>query len=127
MKQIDKDELRKEWIERLRSGKYLQGRQLLHQRIGDQHQYCCLGVLCDILHERGVLQQCVDEYVYEYYLQSEENECAILPEGVSELVGLFDRDGSCRISGRMSLVELNDREVPFSKIANYLDSGDFWD
>ena len=37
-------EIKKEWVEALRSGKFIQGRDLLRSR--DKH--CCLGVLCEI-------------------------------------------------------------------------------
>jgi hypothetical protein len=39
-----KPEIKKLWVEALRSGKYKQGKYHLHT--GDK--YCCLGVLCDI-------------------------------------------------------------------------------
>lgn len=37
-------EVKKQWLEALRSGEYKQGKEYL--RNGDQ--YCCLGVLCDL-------------------------------------------------------------------------------
>ena len=36
------------WLEALRSGEYKQGRGLLR----DGNKYCCLGVLCDIYRQR---------------------------------------------------------------------------
>lgn len=39
-----KKELKKKWVEALRSGKYSQGKNYL--RKGDS--YCCLGVLCEV-------------------------------------------------------------------------------
>ncbi len=43
-----KKELRDKWVAALRSGNYKQGRQKLHVRLGNDHEYCCLGVLCDV-------------------------------------------------------------------------------
>lgn len=38
-------EIKKQWVEALRSGKYKQGKFKLKRN----DQYCCLGVLCDIV------------------------------------------------------------------------------
>jgi hypothetical protein len=38
-------EIKKRWVEALRSGEYEQGRKHLHPEAG---KYCCLGVLCDL-------------------------------------------------------------------------------
>lgn len=45
LKQL-KPEIKKAWLEALRSGKYVQGHQAL--RTADS-RYCCLGVLCDVV------------------------------------------------------------------------------
>lgn len=39
----------KEWIEALRSGKYKQGKMQLKLAHKKGDQFCCLGVLCDII------------------------------------------------------------------------------
>ena len=39
-------ELKKKWIEALRSGKYKQGKNRLHR--AEDNSYCCLGVLCEV-------------------------------------------------------------------------------
>jgi hypothetical protein len=36
----------KKWVAALRSGKYKQGKGVLHDQ--DKNTYCCLGVLCDL-------------------------------------------------------------------------------
>lgn len=46
-------EIKRRWIERLRSGQYRQGKNLLHNPGDDT--YCCLGVLCEIAVEDGVI------------------------------------------------------------------------
>lgn len=44
------DELKRKWVEALRSGKYRQGRKQLRIRHpGGDDSYCCLGVLCDLI------------------------------------------------------------------------------
>ena len=38
-------ELKKKWLEALRSGKYRQGK---HKLRNHNNEFCCLGVLCDV-------------------------------------------------------------------------------
>ena len=45
MEQVINIELKKKWIEALRSGKYKQTKGRLH----DDNGFCCYGVLCDII------------------------------------------------------------------------------
>lgn len=46
-----KAELKKQWVDALRSGQYVQGREHLGQKTGVENNfnYCCLGVLCETL------------------------------------------------------------------------------
>ena len=44
-----KAELKKEWIRRLRSGAYQQGTGYLRDNSTGEEEYCCMGVLCDIV------------------------------------------------------------------------------
>jgi hypothetical protein len=48
-----KKDIKDEWVRRLRSGDYEQGQGYL--RFGDK--YCCLGVLCDMAVEAGVIEE----------------------------------------------------------------------
>ena len=41
-------EIKKKWVEALRSGKYKQGFSRLKYNNGEDVRYCCLGVLCEI-------------------------------------------------------------------------------
>lgn len=41
-----KAEIKRKWLEALRSGKYKQGQKRLR---GLDNRYCCLGVLCDVV------------------------------------------------------------------------------
>lgn len=47
-----KPEIKKRWVDALRSGKYQQGRDYL----SFQGCYCCLGVLCDLAVKEGVCE-----------------------------------------------------------------------
>lgn len=50
-----KEDIKNQWIEALRSGKYKQGPTYLRQRgrENEPDRFCCLGVLCDILRPEG--------------------------------------------------------------------------
>lgn len=42
-------ELKNNWIQALRSGKYKQGRSFLKQEASNNTYHCCLGVLCELM------------------------------------------------------------------------------
>lgn len=48
-------EIAKRWVEALRSGKFKQGKHRLANETPDGRNYCCLGVLCEIAVEDGVI------------------------------------------------------------------------
>lgn len=52
-------EIMREWVRRLRSGGYRQGRNRL--RLNDE--FCCLGVLCDLAVDRNVIDAPMSEWV----------------------------------------------------------------
>ena len=50
------EQVKKMWLDALRSGDYTQGREVLHLVTEDgEQQFCCLGVLCDLAHRAGVV------------------------------------------------------------------------
>lgn len=57
-------EIQKQWINALKSGQYNHGIHRLHQvgRTKDSAQFCCLGVLCELAVEAGVIKRC-DDYI----------------------------------------------------------------
>lgn len=98
-------EVKKLWIEALRSGKYLQCVGKLHDYVdiedslvpeSDRHSYCCLGVLCDLALQNGVdveLQyrkindNLPGQNVYFY-----DDESGVLPESVMRWAGLAEKN-----------------------------------
>ena len=101
-------EIKAEWLEALRSGEYEQGIGVL--RTGDD-KFCCLGVLCEVLVKRGLMEAPKldrGENMYDYQEYS-----AVLPDPVQVRVGLpYISD----------LMELNDTKgLPFAEIANYIE------
>lgn len=54
-----KQEIKDEWVKRLESGQYQQGQG--HLRTEDD-KYCCLGVLCEMAVEQGVIERWHRDY-----------------------------------------------------------------
>src|SRR5690606_7791757 len=125
------NEVKQEWVKRLRSGQYKQGRNSLRQ--GDS--YCCLGVLCDLyspqLWEQG------PEGTFCYAGAS-----GVLPSIVSEAYGISHdpmvatRDLPEKLVNNpnfdtlsikyCSLSELNDHGYTFEEIAEVIEKVDFY-
>lgn len=103
------------WVKALRSGAYQQGRNRLHSVQGDT--YCCLGVLCAIAANEGVVEETSNGTAYRYA-----GDVNYLPLVVQQWAGLDNRDPSfplCGIAG--SLAKMNDRGEDFSAIAEVIE------
>jgi hypothetical protein len=104
------------WLAALRSGKFKQGKRRL--RIGDQH--CCLGVLCEIAVEEGIVERVQDSFTEMYAYRGKGSgyeESSILPFPVAEWAGL----GVNPRAGEEVLAALNDRGVTFAAIADIIE------
>jgi hypothetical protein len=100
-----KKEVAYKWIEALRSGKYEQGRQQLKTQ---NDEFCCLGVLCDIMRP-------ADKTWDECYFIND----ALLPYFIKLEVGMKDVYGSL---GDTALVTLNDKtKLSFNEIADIIE------
>ena len=122
---MTKEELRKKWIEALRSGQYEQGKYCLRDK---NDRFCCLGVLCDIS-DLGEWEDLLpDNSISRDYIIEETNDAAMLPERVRDAAGLFTCDGTVRsmkgrdILGSLSLAAANDQGKTFEKIADMLET-----
>jgi hypothetical protein len=106
-------EVKKQWIEALRSGEYKQCASSL--KLTDSKatsRYCCLGVLCD-LHSKATNTPW-DEDVYLYHR-------ADLPDAVLEWSGLIQYGSSVGFADEASLITLNDSGNPFTEIADVIE------
>lgn len=121
-----RDEIRQEWIEALRSGDYLQGEFKLAQIVRGKVRHCCLGVACEILHDRGLLsKKLVDDY--DEFVFGDDEHRATLPLSAVQLLNMIRYSGHC-VSENYNdrLAHLNDEGVSFKKIADMLESGAYW-
>lgn len=104
------------WIEALRSGKYRQGRGSLHSI---NEEYCCLGVLCALAEEHGVSKRSAATVGYGYGYAYDGN-TAILPSAVRSWAGL---DNENPLAGGVSLVLANDNlREDFNQIADRIEA-----
>ena len=107
-------EIMTEWTRRLESGDYLQGRGKLQE----QDRYCCLGVLCEIAVEQGVIRQPMmvgGVVTYDNY------NTAHLPYSVAYWSGITPEGRlSRKVDGWEDLTQLNDNGYTFKQIAEVI-------
>ena len=122
-------EIADKWVKELRSGKWTQGYQRLAVKndLGEM-SYCCLGVLCEMAVEAGIVTRkkervnAPDEA--EVYGYSYGGQFSILPDVVQEWAGMRwpagdvdNQDGSTAFS----LASLNDSGKTFEEIADVIE------
>jgi hypothetical protein len=102
-------ELKQQWIDALRSGKYRQGRGALRS---DDGEYCALGVLADISPDGDLEKNAHDGIEATLYYEKGE----VVPiSDLAERVGLDLRQ-------TWRLIDMNDEYgAPFDRIANFIE------
>lgn len=120
-------QIKKLWIDALRSGEFRQGKSRLRSSID---KFCCLGVLCELhRREKGLdwSNQGYDDSSHFSY----DSEASFLSEEMIEWAGLKSKNPSVKISDRITLLStLNDggsdkigtiEPLPFNKIADLIE------
>jgi hypothetical protein len=110
-------EIKKLWVDALRSGKYRKGKGYLkHTKSDGEVYYCCLGVLCELSPSEG---RRLPDGVYEF----RDGMSAYPPQEVKEWAGLV-RDNP-RVPWRgdtATLADINDNtEASFADIADLIE------
>jgi hypothetical protein len=105
-------DIKKRWIEALRSGKFKQGRKVLMTE-GNRPMFCCLGVLCELYREEKGGEWSTDRDGCRTFL----DERCILPFPVMDWAELTNQ--SPRV-GEYGLADLNDEGTPFREIAKLI-------
>jgi hypothetical protein len=125
-------EIKKMWVDALRNGEYQQGYNYLAVHQGESVHFCCLGVLCDLAKQRGVIDSNQDEYGrYSYGTYSNFTD-VVLPKGVQEWAGLTVDNPELEVElnneyeeefvTEVRLSELNDDHgFDFEKLANLIE------
>lgn len=108
-------EVKKAWVEALRSGKYEQGKGYLYKN----GKHCCLGVLTQLGVEAGVVCKFTDDGE-EFFGEGLEN--TYTPKEVQEWAGI-DSSPAIMMPGRYHdhLVGLNDSGTSFQEIAQLIE------
>lgn len=113
-----KTDIKERWVAELRSGKYSQGSTYL-ERDG---KFCCLGVLCTLAVEDGIINRRLGKSGVAYY-----DECALfLPASVSRWAGIEGWSAEVEVStghGKYvnDLTVINDNGTPFAEIADMIE------
>ena len=121
-------EVRKKWAENLRSGKYAQGQGMLNN---SGKNFCCLGVLCEMAVDEGLLVRGDESGTYVNYwrasgdrFSSKDASNTGLPQNVVEWAGLCDFSGTYRDENNAltSLIQANDSGKTFNEIADIIEA-----
>lgn len=123
-----KAEIKKLWTEALRSGKYHQGKGHLAQSDqADGLAHCCLGVLCEVAIEAGIISPPKWQGINYYYGIEGDHRADFLPRVVSTWAGLGNNSpvytDHAVLDGRTkSLVSHNDDDgFSFTEIADIIE------
>jgi hypothetical protein len=106
-------EIKKKWVDALRSGKYKQGRDGLHDRLNNT--FCCLGVLCDVEGLESVHdpESRWARYIFDNH-DDRKSSVVTLHNSYRDKIHIMPSE-VCK------LVDMNDRGVPFHEIADYIE------
>jgi hypothetical protein len=128
------DNIRKQWVDKLRSGEYPQGTGNLRSN----DNFCCLGVLCELAVEQNVIGPAIlaegSESLYVYVDEKAEDEYdAWLPPAVKKWAGLQTSEVllakpqpiPSHVAPAKSLTSMNDNGATFAQIADFIESDDF--
>jgi hypothetical protein len=116
-------DIKKEWIEALKSDSYIQGKFALKKiREDDVLRHCCLGVLCELYINKNLDGDCKwnkerDNDVTRFIVESSTDRSShSLPENIRQWAGITHP-----IQSR--LININDElNLSFNEIADYIES-----
>lgn len=121
-------EIKSQWVDALRSGKYTQGENALRETVNGKTAHCCLGVLCELALESGLTvrieEDVVDLVTSQDRFTSFDGDAAYLPESVqrwsdiSTSNGQFFKEDESRA---VTLSALNDTGYSFTEIADLIE------
>lgn len=119
-------EVRTEWLRRLRSREYVQGRGRLRYvttlGTGTQARYCCLGVLCEAAVDAGVVERVNlhDLWTYRDPANHADSSYNFIPLIVRNWAGL-EHDADPRVDGHVLSTWNDDRNASFGQIADLIE------
>lgn len=121
MAQRMKKDIKKRWLKALRSGEFKQGSGTLRTT---NDEFCCLGVLCELAVEDGVVES-IPSHVHNY-LYGKGMHTAYPPAEVLEWAGLNVSDPAVPVPTKdnayRTLASLNDSGASFKEVAAVISS-----
>jgi hypothetical protein len=131
--------IKEQWIDALESGRYEMGRGALREEVNGKDKYCCLGVLCEIAVEEGVIPPGATQpnsyFGNRYYYGNPESadskiyDSGYLPAAVMNWAGLSECNPRAKAAGHecaghdgtVTLADLNDSDYyTFKYIARFI-------
>lgn len=113
-----KSDVKKLWLEALRSGEYEQGRSAL---ANTNDEYCCLGVLCQLAVNNGVPIKVKKVQSGLGPVKSYDDAKYLLPQSVQEWAGLESSNPVVQGDIGTNLADMNDRRYSFDAIARVIE------
>ena len=118
-------EVKKQWLEALRGGRYTQGVNYLRD---EKDSFCCLGVLCDLYTKQNPNAKWVQLKANTYYTLSVQGVDSLysgyLPEKVYTWAGLDSTNPLAKTVDydfKEPLTSMNDNGMKFSEIADIIE------
>lgn len=108
--------IKEKWLTALRSGDFSQTTGVLEHK----GSFCCLGVLCSLAVEDGVIQR-NDSHEGIYYGTHGDESALVLPVGVMEWANIDSNPLIVDEYGNTSLADLNDGGKTFEEIADFIE------
>jgi hypothetical protein len=114
-------EIKDRWLRALRSGEYRQGRGRLKgtSTFDGSARYCCLGVLCELAVQDGVIPAPEETGPRSLYGSDGELTWSDLPTSVAAWAGLDDHDPAPATGRKLS--DRNDDGWSFEDLANLIE------
>lgn len=117
-----KEDIKKLWIEELRSGNYEQGTGALKNSV---NEYCCLGVLCEIYKAqtgKGKWEESEWSSTINFVAAFDDLHSEVLPTAVIDWSGLEDANPTITQGSECeTLAEYNDQDNSFDEIADLIE------
>jgi hypothetical protein len=127
-------EIKAKWLEKLRSGNYPQAKGALYTREDEDGNegYCCLGILCEVLVEDGLIRKDLSGEKAAYGTEEEFEEGyyekAFPPQSVVDRADLLESNPEVSVpelageDGKVTLSSLNDSYgYTFARIADLIE------
>lgn len=103
-------EIKRQWLEALRSGEYKQGRRYLRREFKGDSLYCCIGVLCELHSKPTGSWKNPDGMIYHYRGWGSH-----LPIFMNDWAGIENETEAI-------LTKANDNGADFPTIANWIEA-----